>query len=497
MNVRILLTGLFLYGSPLAPAQNTFIVHLDSVQFGQRGNAHSVKEVSDGYLVFGLQRWNSSFPAHLFIHKLDLSGSPEFQKEFLIGDLRDHVFGPIDPVGQVGSDGFAGVVLLAGPGIEFTNIFMRFNTAGDSLFTTHLLTMNPDTTGGDLRWLKSVSTGGYVACGAFDDGTTARGLLARIDSAGSLSWIRLYGADLELNSVSGVAEYFDSGFLLTGTRAQVGMNDNTFLIRTDSLGNQIWRRQFGDDGYPGSVRMSLDSTIVTWSTYQHPTWLFTWFDMQLIKWDSAGNVIWEKHVHYGPESRATDIEVLSDGGYITVGNAWGAMLTRFNSAGDSLWSRMYEVFDRQHETYDVEPTSDGGFILSGSVQQDTTGPTPGLQTMFIVKIDSFGCVVPGCQNVGVQEYELGLQEHLVVSPNPAHERVSFTLEIPPGYAPQGSARAVLLDATGRQVMEEVVPRIGNFLSHTLTLQPSTPSGLYYLHLRDGRRWLAGSKVVVE
>jgi hypothetical protein len=117
--------------------------------------------------------------------------------------------------------------------------------------------------------------------------------------------------------------------------------------------------------------------------------------------------------------------------------------------------------------------------------------------MFVIKTDSFGCVVPGCQSVGVLEYELGLQESLVVAPNPAHGQVNFTLQLPEGYAINGTVQAVLLDATGRQVAEQVVERNGGLVSHSFTLSPAFPPGLYFLHVKDQRKWLAGGKVVVE
>jgi hypothetical protein len=63
---------------------------------------------------------------------------------------------------------------------------------------------------------------------------------------------------------------------------------------------------------------------------------------------------------------------------------------------------------------------------------------------------------------------------------------------PPSYHPKGPLRVVLLDALGRQVQEE------RMSGSTLSLSTSTlPAGLYYLHLTDGTRWLAGGKVVVE
>jgi hypothetical protein len=57
-------------------------------------------------------------------------------------------------------------------------------------------------------------------------------------------------------------------------------------------------------------------------------------------------------------------------------------------------------------------------------------------------------------------------------------------------------QAVLLDASGREVLREAVPRNGTALSHLLPLSPLAP-GLYHLHLADEKRWLAGGNLLVE
>ena len=54
----------------------------------------------------------------------------------------------------------------------------------------------------------------------------------------------------------------------------------------------------------------------------------------------------------------------------------------------------------------------------------------------------------------------------------------------------------LLDARGRLVLEQRVQQNLNQLRGSMNVS-ALPAGIYYLHLRDGRRWLAGGKVVVE
>ena len=91
---------------------------------------------------------------------------------------------------------------------------------------------------------------------------------------------------------------------------------------------------------------------------------------------------------------------------------------------------------------------------------------------------------------------MDLQEHLHISPNPASDLVNVLLELPEGGEVQGQTQVQLLDASGSMVLAEKVQQ--NFNQLRAALDVSTlPAGTYYLHLRDGKRWLAGNKVVVQ
>lgn len=219
----------------------------------------------------------------------------------------------------------------------------------------------------------------------------------------------------------------------------------------------------------------------------------------LTKWTPAGTITWQTRSHYFYGVSATDVEVLSDGAFITCSTySWLAQLAKYSANGDSLWTRHLSVFSNlgDHRPFDVEQTSDGGFVLTGEAFQMFGDPTPNQETIFVIKTDSLGCVIPGCQNVGVQEYAIDLQERLRVSPNPATELVQVALDLPEGGEVQGQVQAQLMDATGRSVLEQHVQQNLNQLRGALDVS-ALPSGPYYLHLRDAKRWLAGSKVVVE
>jgi len=165
---------------------------------------------------------------------------------------------------------------------------------------------------------------------------------------------------------------------------------------------------------------------------------------------------------------------------------------------DSLWMRRYWYYGSngaQSSIYSVRSTSDAGLVMCGVTRQGETDPLPYKQDNWLIKLDSYGCLVPGCQNVGIEEVALGLNAYFHIAPNPVASGapVRITFDPPDGFIPKGTLRVVVLDALGKEAHAE------QFTSHSsaLTLHTSFAAGLYYIHLTDGSSWLAGGKVVVE
>jgi len=320
---------------------------------------------------------------------------------------------------------------------------------------------------------------------------------------GDTLWTARYSPDPDIEyRALGVEEYPDNGAIIIGYQHPGFVEDQFMLMRTDVLGGTIWTRYFGDDTSAdfAAVRLDSNGNIITWTPYHEdgfPNWY--WAQFMLTKWNANGDIVWQKKSHLNDNYGIGDFEVLPDNSIIGVGwHEHGAELMRFSAEGDSLWTRIYLAFatSQAHRLFDVQPTSDGGFIAAGSCDQYFGDPTPFLETEWVLKTDSFGCVVPGCQNVGVQEYALDLNELLRIAPNPVQDVLGAELPLPPGAVLQGAVRAVLLNAQGQQVQVWPVRRSGGLLSVREDVS-TLPRGMYYLHLADEKRWLAGGKVVVE
>jgi Secretion system C-terminal sorting domain len=500
---RGLLIGMFFLARSLwAPCQETFITHLDSVQTGYDASGRSVRETTDGYLVFAWQQsldgTGNMRPA---VYKLANDGSFLSRYEIGTGEPLGAGFGLFDPVTSSAEGGFVSILRTSnGYGYDMDLAF--FDSAGDLNSTTDLMS---SPVGDSIilgnRQLRPTSDGGLVFCGFLDlPDASAKALLVKVDSTGSVVWQQTYEASGQAYDAVSVAQYVDGGYVLSGYRLPETLNGLGFVIRTDSAGNQLWRKHFGNEaGANGVVRVTEDGGIITFASYAEPDWPWGWQQYLLTRWDEFGGIDWQTHSHYFYSVSAFDFEVLPDQSMIAVGTyTWKTELVKYSALGDSLWSRQLTVFTNlgDHVPTDVEIASDGGFLVTGFAIQVTGDPTPGTQTIFVIKTDSLGCVIPGCQNVGVQEYVMDLQKDLRVSPNPASEVVNVSLDLPEGGEVQGQAQVHLLDGSGRLVAQQSVQQDLNKLSANLVVS-ALPSGAYYLHLRDAKRWLAGSKVILE
>ncbi len=486
-----------LFRCACAAGQGGFIVHFDELQAGRAGRGVGVREVPEGFLVFASQ-FSQEFPTkqHIYTRLLDPSGLFVQEHEYIVGLNRGFDIGYIDAVSE--SPGGTWVAVIdEGRDFASRKMFYRFDEGGDTLSTRLLMTYPPvDSILQAIRQVKRVSDGGFAACGFHDPpDALSKIMFLRMDPEGDTLWTRRYGNTNEAPVALGVAEYLDGGFLLTGYSTNIF--NSSFLIRTDADGNLLWRRDYGNraTAVNGAVRIANDGGILTWSEYRDPLWPNNWQQMMLTKWNASGGIVWQKRSHLNNLTSTYDLEVLPDGSFIGSGTSLlNGVLAKFSSTGDSLWSRIYSFTHDFHLLYDVEPTSDGGFVATGTAYRyapvDTALQTN--QIIWVVKTDSLGCVVPGCDQVGVREYALDLNEHLRVWPNPVSDRLWLGFEPPAELAPQGRLHVLVLDATGRQVQSTA------FTGTTLQLATGNwPPGIYHLHLSDGQRWLAGRTVVKE
>lgn len=216
-------------------------------------------------------------------------------------------------------------------------------------------------------------------------------LLLKTDANGNEIWSRVYNPGL--NDIGrSIKQTSDGGYIITGMTEVTPQIFDPFLLKTDSLGNLQWLRQYnyGDDDRAHTVWQTSDGGYI----FGGQTWLmhgaFGNYDMYIVKTDINGNVQWSK-IFYREENGADvalGIQQLNDGGYIiggfTQSSEWASYVIRTDNAGNALWSNIYPG-SWQSECYDIQATADGGFIMTGT---ETSHETDG--DLLLAKLDGNG-----------------------------------------------------------------------------------------------------------
>ena len=258
---------------------------------------------------------------------------------------------------------FAGYHLLP---YEDENIFLvRIDQSGDTLWTR--------TYGGDFhdkcRAVELTSDGGFILAGTW--GYTAVPepdcgfcCLIKTDSLGNAQWTRTYGM-ASLNEANDVKQTQDGGYILVGYTFDGGQvfNYDWFIIKTDSTGDTLWTRTFGNswDDVADAVQQTSDGGYIVAGCGGAIGSGLPFF--YVVKLTEFGSTQWERF--YGG-NRACSILQMSDGGYAVTGDGpGGTHFLRIDSAGDTLWTRIYSG-----SVYSARLVPDGGFVIAGSQSND-------------------------------------------------------------------------------------------------------------------------------
>jgi hypothetical protein len=234
--------------------------------------------------------------------------------------------------------------------------------------------------------------------------------------------------------------------------------------------------------------------------------------------DPTGAVVWSKS--YDAPGFAGSFfavkELQPSGDLITAGQTYvpgylQGVLLRTDSNGDSLWLRNYHYYDSlwtegKGRFLDVIQTDDNGFIAVGAAY-DSNNPADYdsitySQDTWVVKVDSMGCLVPGCDGISTITSQItNYRDALVIAPNPASSMVRLSWHLPttlttplPGRGAGGEGALSITNAQGKLVRTEPC----DLFAGAMELDVSTlASGIYHLHIVQQGTWITGGKLVVE
>jgi hypothetical protein len=371
-----------------------------NVAFGA-GNA--VQETSDhGFVVAGSQANDFSSPGDVFLMKTDSKGTAEWKKRFawtggaVANAVRQTSDGGYIVVGQTGtqagdrrvyalktdasgnaaqgwpktygaseSSGYAVLEVSNPDGYMIVGGYQANQSANMYVIRTDadgkILWENSDygsfCAGGSKygRSLAATPDGNYVI-----GGTTGcfswKSFLTKIDGQGNVlqGWPKMLGGTSLTYSeqVYSVAVAPD-GFVLAGSQSlvsgqpPVGGPNNVLVIKTDTSGNELWRRTYGgsDQDEARAVVLTENNTYLVLGYTQSyggtvdPNTSWEYQDVFMIRLDASGNALWQKVK--GNKPMASDFggagAAVSDGGFVVTGSTGGnVLLAKFDKNGDTI-----------------------------------------------------------------------------------------------------------------------------------------------------------------
>jgi len=333
----------------------------------------------------------------------------------------------------------------------------------------------------------------------------------KLDSLWNNQWRKTYG-NLKFER-PWTTEILADGSLIIGA---VRMNINqtaenytwqTWILAIDSLGNELWNyfspiEQLRDAANGLFVLENGDLLIASGfgTEYENPSVNDVYFEKSLARINPyTGTLIWERE-YKGPHAptsiRTVDvIPVPGEEALVAIGSTidvfpiedgfrqWG-WIHKSTLDGDSVWTREYqylETVNSYHILYDIKSSADGGYILAGEIR-DISGADSIPQQAWILKVDEYGCLIPGCQLVNTSEVELNPSLDLAIYPNPATDYLHFEIRTSATALAEGNIQIV--DTQGR--IEQSFPQINEGVTYVAPLF-AYPPGVYFLqYLVDGQ-----------
>ena len=284
----------------------------------------------------------------------------------------------------------------------------------------------------------------------------------KIDSTGTIQWEKTFGGT-EIDIAFTVAQTTDGGYII-GTESLSDDGDvsdahgatDIWMLKLDQEGGLVWQKSLGGSQGEGarSVQQTPDGGYIIVGTTSSDDGDVTGFngvvDIWVVKTDENANIIWQRSLGTSSEEYGASVDLTSDGGYIVSGSLMpfydipdqelDYWVIKLNSMGGTEWQKTYGG-SKNDMSFAVQQTSDGHFILAGfstSNDGDVSG-NHGDADMWIAKL---GASVPYQLTISINDTtivtENGIYAYAIVSlSGPSTEVVKVDYRTKNGTAIKG------------------------------------------------------------
>lgn len=377
-------------------------------------------QTSDGgYIVTGRTASFNGGNLNMYIAKYDTGGNLTWNRSWG-GASIEHGYSII----QTSDGGYAVTGYTMSYGAGDSDIFLaKFDGSGNLNWSRTWGGTNAEIGTG----LVQTSDGGYAITGYTKSyGAGNNDVIAlKYDSTGAFSWSKSWGGTSNETGES-IVQTSDGGLAIAGETYGYGAGGaDVFLIKLTSAGILSWNKVWG--GTSNEIdRKLVQTSDGGFAIAGYSASYGTGGDIFLTKCDSSGNISWNKTWGGTNGEYGYGLVQSSDGGYVVAGltmsfgaGSYDAALIKFDSSGNLAWNKTWGGASIENG-HNLALTGDGGYIMSG----DTSSFGAGNQDMFLLKFNSSGvinnCSSPMCQSPSAT----------ITSPSPTVNTPVVTLNTP-------------------------------------------------------------------
>lgn len=194
--------------------------------------------------------------------------------------------------------------------------------------------------------------------------------LVKVDSNCNYLWSKKLGGS-EVDQGHSIIETGNKELLICGFSNSYGNSYQGILIKTDSLGNVLWEKNYGSSSWDflyNVIHLPNNEYLLTGTSYND---LFGTSDMYLIKVDSNGNIIWERYFGGNKDDSGSKSVLINDSIIATIGSKMDEItnkkdfyLIKVNVSGNLVFE---ETYGGNEDDYGlgIDKTVDKGVLLVG------------------------------------------------------------------------------------------------------------------------------------
>lgn len=365
-NFSFRLVFLFLFFIPVEKisAQYKFQRTYEGINFS------SGRQTSDGgYIATGFTKYFGAGSDDIFLLKVNPIGETQWFKTY--GSSGKESSGNVQ---QTLDGGYIVVGTTYGFGLPVDIYLIKTDVNGDTLWTRAYGTGSVDN-----GWsVQQTPDSGYIICGKTQMGLANDDVyLLKINPSGNLQWTKTYGGAKNDIGIS-VINTNDNGFIIIGATLSFGPepDENIFMIKTNNSGDTLWSSAYScyiEEWAVDVLQTSDGGYIMLSNIYEFGAGVF---DYYVVKTDSNGAVLWAKAYGTELDDGPSTIYQTYDNGYIIAGGSrnfvgttgqYDMNVIRINSAGDTLWTRLYGRNTEDDVAIYSQQTTDSGFVIFGGL----------------------------------------------------------------------------------------------------------------------------------